>query len=81
MFNKFNALFFGPLGDDACYTFYLLSVMPLLLSFVIIFFILVAIINKRYSFEKSYHITVALPTLILSYFTNRLLYNMCMKTL
>lgn len=81
MFDKFNAFFFGPLSGDACYIFYLLSVLPLIFSIIIVVFLAIAIFRKKYNLEKSFQIFAILPTLFLSYFTNRILYNMCMKTL
>lgn len=80
MFDKFNTFFFGPLSGDACNIFYLLSVIPLLFSIIIVVFLIVTIFRKKYN-ENSFQIIAVLPTLIVSYFTNRILYNICMKTL
>jgi asparagine N-glycosylation enzyme membrane subunit Stt3 len=65
-----------PLGGEYCDFFYYLSMINLLLVlYIVLSAIYLAVFDKKK--EGVFHIVlVAMPT-FLSYFTNRLLYSMC----
>ena len=79
-FSSLNNTFFGPLNSEFCNYFYIIS----FISLVSIFFICVPAIfvgikrNEKFGFYLS--IISMTIMYIIGYFTNRLLYTMCLSS-
>ena len=81
-----NSLF-GPLNKEYCFLFYVYSVIAFLMIIAVIFGWFVAAVNKGgflKGLEKMITTWTVLPSLIMlgmMYLQNRLLFNMCNKSL
>ena len=74
--NDFVLKLFAPLGRDFCDYFYFLSVLNMIAFLYVVFTILFIMFTDRKRQGMLQIISLLLPT-FLSYFTNRLLYSMC----
>ena len=74
---------FGPLSKESCNYFYFFAVAGFIMMIVFILFTLVALVRyyKRIDTIKAIHLITMIMNSFLVYFSNRLLYTMCMKVL
>ena len=77
-----NSLF-GPLTEESCKYFYFFAVAGFIMMIVFILFTLVALIrfHKKMDTRKVINLLTMIIISFLLYFSNRLLYTMCMKVL
>jgi hypothetical protein len=79
-------MFFGPLGKESCNFFLFISVIAFFTMIVFaisLLFYIIYMMKKRESIT-SLHVTngcLVLFNLFMSYFINRIFYNMCIKTM
>lgn len=74
---------FGPLDKEYCKYFYFVSIFAFVIfivAFVSLLFTLVLMKSKDKWF-LFWHSTPALASMLLTYFTNRLLYSMCIGSI
>jgi len=74
---------FGPLNKSACYYFLIISSLFLLVFTFIIITEGIRLIISKEKIPKGYFSTglILLFNIFLGYFINRLMYNMCIKSL
>jgi energy-coupling factor transporter transmembrane protein EcfT len=74
---------FGPLSKESCRYFHFFAVAGFILMIVFILFTLVALIrfHKKMDTRKVINLFTMIVNSFLLYFSNRLLYTMCMKVL
>ena len=74
---------FGPLTKDSCTYFYFFAVAGFIMMIVFLLFILVALIvnYKKLNTPTIINLIAAVINSFLLYFSNRLLYTMCVKIL
>jgi hypothetical protein len=75
--------FFGPLGKENCTYFYFFSIAGFIVMIMFILFTLMILL--RFHKKVNPHVLMNLIVMIINsfflYFSNRLLYTMCMKSL
>jgi len=72
---------FGPLGKQYCAWFYFLSLIGFIMVVLLLVSGLYIGISKRKGLEYYYYLIMGSVAYLIVYFQNRLLYNMCAKTL
>jgi hypothetical protein len=75
-----NSLF-GPLTEESCKYFYFFAVAGFIMMIVFILFLLVSIVKyyKKLDSRMIINLIAAIINSFLLYFSNRLLYTMCVK--
>ena len=74
---------FGPLGKENCDYFYFFSVAGfiMMIMFIIITLLFIVRYYKKLNFPMLMNFVAMIVNSFLLYFSNRLLYTMCVKTL
>jgi len=77
-----NSLF-GPLTEESCKYFYFFAVAGFIMMIVFILFLLVSVVKyyKKLDSRMIINLIAAIINSFLLYFSNRLLYTMCVKIL
>jgi len=75
--------YFGPLNKNSCLYFYILTVFFAIMFLFALFGIFSIIIFKNKKVDYNFFINsfVLLVNIFISYFINRLLYSMCIRSL
>jgi len=75
--------FFGPLSKEHCAYFYFFSVSGFIVMLMFILFTLMILVRfyKKINTSLLVNLIMMIINSFLLYFSNRLLYTMCMKTL
>ena len=74
---------FGPLTKESCNYFYFFAVAGFIMMIVFILFMLISLVKyyKKLDARMMINIIAAIINSFLLYFSNRLLYTMCVKVL
>jgi hypothetical protein len=77
------SMFFGPLNKNACFYFFILTILFFIGLILVIFNELYFIITNlnRLNFKMISYGFIVIFNIFIAYFVNRLLYTMCNKTL
>jgi uncharacterized membrane protein len=80
MIEKFNELFFSPLGKEYCNYFYMLSLFSLIIVFVTVVRMVIELFLKSKNKVKHALDNMAfIINFLVIYFINRLFYTMCIN--
>ena len=71
----------GPIGEQYCYYFYILSLLAILFFVIIFIGIIWTGIKKKMGFSFYFLSILYSSHLLLTYLQNRLLYNMCIHSI
>ncbi len=75
-----NSLF-GPIGREYCLYFYLLSVVAIVVAALVFIPAIYVGITEKKGFQYFFMALAGIIVYLMAYLQNRLLYNMCAKTL
>lgn len=81
--SNFQNIIFGPLGKESCNLFYFFTAFAFfsLIVFLILSLLLFLKQPKKISFTVLFNGILLFINLLLTYFVNRIFYNICIKTL